>query len=441
MADKRWIADYLAQYYDEVEPMDFYRAIFPEGELEKTGERETGMYTAIACELEEVEGKNTRGKRYTITDDLHMIDALLDSDKFVLLSPISYAGLKRCAKNARFIYALAIDLDGIEREGNLIDLFHQIDIDYLPCPTCIVWSGQGLHLYFRFERPIPCYKHVTKELSKLKHELTRLIWNGFVTKYEDNVQYQSLFQGFRLVGGVTKAGGRTRAFEIGDAVTIDYLNGFVRPEYQAQINDYKSKLSLAEAKRKYPEWYKRRIEDKAPRGTWKCKRELYDWWKRRLTKEIVQGHRFHGMMVLAVYAKKCGIPYDELKADALSLVEVMDYKTKDKTNPFTVSDALAAIKAYDDKNITFSINAIEKYTDLRINRNKRNGRKQAVHLARIRALQQFDDETNSTDWRKGNGRKSKQAAVEEWRRLHPEGRKVDCIRETGLGKTTVNKWW
>ena len=31
--------------------------------------------------------------------------------------------------------------------------------------------------------------------------------------------------------------------------------------------------------------------------------------------------------------------------------------------------------------------------------------------------------------------------VYEWRSAHPEGRKVDCIRETGLDKKTVYKWW
>ena len=31
--------------------------------------------------------------------------------------------------------------------------------------------------------------------------------------------------------------------------------------------------------------------------------------------------------------------------------------------------------------------------------------------------------------------------VAEWRSQHPEGRKADCIRETGLSKPTVYKWW
>ena len=45
------------------------------------------------------------------------------------------------------------------------------------------------------------------------------------------------------------------------------------------------------------------------------------------------------------------------------------------------------------------------------------------------------------DWRAGNGRKSLDGIVREWRLSHPEGSKADCIRDTGLSKPTVYKWW
>ena len=32
-------------------------------------------------------------------------------------------------------------------------------------------------------------------------------------------------------------------------------------------------------------------------------------------------------------------------------------------------------------------------------------------------------------------------AIDEWRTNNPEGRKVDCLRDTGLSKPTVYKWW
>ncbi len=40
---------------------------------------------------------------------------------------------------------------------------------------------------------------------------------------------------------------------------------------------------------------------------------------------------------------------------------------------------------------------------------------------------------------KGSGEKSK--IVEEWKQQHPDGKKIDCERETGLSRHTVLKWW
>ena len=73
--------------------------------------------------------------------------------------------------------------------------------------------------------------------------------------------------------------------------------------------------------------------------------------------------------------------------------------------------------------------------------NKRNWRKQAVHLQGARAIQEINDRANGTNWRGGNGRPSAQVQVYEWRQQHPEGRKADCRRDTGLDPKTIRKWW
>lgn len=39
------------------------------------------------------------------------------------------------------------------------------------------------------------------------------------------------------------------------------------------------------------------------------------------------------------------------------------------------------------------------------------------------------------------GRPSAQRRVYEWRQQHPEGRKADCHRDTGLDPKTIRKWW
>ena len=72
-----------------------------------------------------------------------------------------------------------------------------------------------------------------------------------------------------------------------------------------------------------------------------------------------------------------------------------------------------------------------------IKENKRNYRTQREHLKGARALQ----EIYKPDWRKGNGRPDKKEIIKKWREKNPKGKKIDCIRETGISKPTVLKWW
>ena len=75
--------------------------------------------------------------------------------------------------------------------------------------------------------------------------------------------------------------------------------------------------------------------------------------------------------------------------------------------------------------------------------NKRNGRKQADHVKLMNFVR--DEINGNKNWRDGNGRpkgsSQQKKVVEKWREKHPEGKKVDCIRETGVSKKTVYKWW
>lgn len=439
MADKSFILKYLKTYFDELEPKEFYRMIFPLGELANHEQKEVkGKYNAIAVELLPKADDNINARRYVITDELDIIDKLIESDNFIIVSPISYAGRSRTSSAARFIYALAIDLDGITKEQNLIDLFHQIEIDYLPKPTFVVFSGHGLHLYYQFEKPIPCFKNIVKQLQTLKNALTKKIWNAFVTELYDKPQIQSLFQGFRIVGGVTKDGDRTRAFEVGNLIDIEYLNSFVDEEYTVKEIVYKSNLTLKEAAAKYPNWFQKRIVEQKPKGTWTCNRALYDWWKQKLLKEASVGHRYYCCMVLAIYAKKCGIDREELERDAYELVKPMETLTTDENNHFTRQDIFSALEMYNDNYITFPIETIKQLTDVEITRNKRNWRKQKVHLKIIRSNKMILKEEGLM---KREGRPTKEKEVKEWREANPAGTKAQCIKDTGISKKTVYKYW
>ena len=430
----------LAANFDEVHYMDFYRDVFPEGSFEERGVFEDGKYNGIAVAIEK---GSKRAKRMTITDDLDVIGDMAGTDDFCLMSPISYAGKSRKSSNARFMYALAIDLDGIEERKQWEFFMEQIERGHemlkfvwgLPRPTYLVSSGTGIHLYYVFKQPIPMFKNIVEELEKLKRRLTWQAWTQGASSLHDKVQYESLFQGFRVVGTITKDGGRCRAFSVGEKVTVEYLNKFVPEEYRAENFAYKSDLRLEDAKKKYPEWYQRRVVEKRPKNTWTCKKALYDWWIKKLLGGAEQGHRYWCIMTLATYAQKCGVPRETLEEDAYGLIPFMNTKGDE----FTEDDVLHALEAYTDSYITYPIDTIVWRTGIQIEKNKRNGRKRADHVKLMNFVR--DEINGNKNWREGNGRPDKLSVVTEWRSEHPEGTKAECIRETGLSKPTVYRWW
>ena len=438
MADETFITSYLTQYFDEVSPKEFYRAVFPVGELQEKGKLTKGKYNAIAVELLPQENEKQNVRKFIITDELDMVDELITHDNFIIVSPILYIGRSRESKNARYVYALTIDLDGISKPQQLTDLFYQIDNEVLPKPTYVVSSGYGLHLYYVFVSAIPCFNNIIKQLAELKKGLTKRIWNKYITDFYEKPQIQSLFQGFRMVGTITKNKHRTRAFITGEKIDIDYLNNFVDEMQQVKQLRYKSKLSLQEAAAKYPEWFEKRIINKQPKGTWTCKRDLYDWWLRKLRAEIAVGHRYFGIMCLCVYAKKCNIPKEELEKDAFSLLEAMEKLTTDDKNHFTREDILAALEMYNDNYITFPINSISTLTNIKIEKNKRNGRKQKDHIDYMNSIRTFKLQHNEP---MKIGRPCRKEEIIRWRAENPTGSKADCIKETGISKPTVYKYW
>jgi conserved domain protein len=437
------VSSLLEQSYREVNYKDFYRDIFPLGSLEEKGVYEVGKYNAIARSIKVGDSKT---KRYIVTDDLDVLDELVKCDDFCIIRPISFIGKSAKSSNARFMYAMAIDLDGVKRKKNFDFLIHQITNGHnmlsvvwgLPKPTYLVSSGTGIHLYYVFEKPIPLFKNVVKELERLKKRLTWQAWTQGASVLSDNVQYESLFQGFRMVGTITKNGGRCRAFKVGNKVTVEYLNKYVPEGYQVETIVYQSKLPLKVAKELYPEWYKKRVINKQPKGSWVCKKDLYDWWIRTLKEGANEGHRYWCIMTLCTYAKKCGVSREVLEEDAYGLIPFMNTLGSE----FTEDDVLHALQAYDDSYITYPIKTIEERTDIKIERNKRNGRKQKQHLERARAVQEIDYPNG--EWRNQEGRpkgSDKRNIVKEWRENNPDGKKIDCERETGLSRHTVLKWW
>ena len=161
----------LHHYFGMIEPMEFYRKIFPIGELdewrENPKERTEHKYTGILIEVTEEKKNNGKQyiKRYTVTDDLDEIYnvvhnyAINDCRNFCLMSPISYIGKSRKSENARIMYALVVELDNlvVGKDGTQKGLHNLINqwgdkVHWIPKPTYTVASGNGVHLYYVFEK-------------------------------------------------------------------------------------------------------------------------------------------------------------------------------------------------------------------------------------------------------------------------------------------------
>ena len=439
------LAEKLCRLYEPIEPMDFYREIFPEGERDTVDSMTKGKYTGIALEIISDSEGNAKVKRYTVTDELDTIDELQRSPGFCIISPISYAGKSRKSENARIMYALVVELDYLIEEDGLERLVAQWSdrVDWIPRPTYTIASGTGLHLYYLFDKPIPLFPNVVRSLKDYKRELTVKIWNRHVTTActKDTIQQESIFQPFRMVGTLTKLGDKTEAFRTGEPVTVEYMNHFVKPGHQVVIS-YERKeggLTLEEAKKKYPEWYENRVVNKQPKKRWVCKRDLYDWWRDTIKDQAVVGHRYYCLMILAIYAVKCDIPRKELEDDCFYLMKVFEKKTDKETNHFTKKDVLSALQSYDDEGIyTYPVSSIENRSGIPIKRNKRNGRKQKDHLVVMNTMKTLKKQLGED---MDEGRPNKKEVVRRWQRRHPNGTKAECERKTGLSRHTVLKWW
>ena len=442
---------HLGKYLEPVEPFEFYREIFPEGSFERRGHFEDAKGNGIALVVPpkngvalEIQGDG-KAHRHVITDELKELEDIKDTE-FTIMSPISYFGRKRNGKNARYLYAMVFDLDGVGMP-QLRDTLHQMNKDIIPKATFVVNSGTGLHLYYVLTEPIPMYPHNQKILKELKYALTRQIWNRFTSSIREP-QMQGILQGFRVVGTGTKLGQEYPgvAYRYGGAVELeklfDYIPDSNGEQQRIQALMRKSRLSLAEAKEKYPDWYERRVVKKERRGRWTVKRDLYDWWLHRIADEIRVGHRFYGIMTLAIYAKKCGIDEEELRHDAFALIKPYDDMSVEDINRFTKDDVVCALEMFNEDYVTFPRDDIAKISGLTMPVNKRNWRKQKDHLEIARAIRDIGvRQKGKKDWRDGNGRHNAEWEVYRWRQQHPEGRKADCIRDTGLSKPTVYKWW
>ena len=427
----------------EVSAMEVYSDIFSLGDglIQREGE-EVESRNKKANPLGYWKNKGAHKGHYRIMFDDTFEDTLreLQDADFAILNGITYFGRKNVQAGASKMHAMIFDLDGVTDSTLNNFLSGAIRAEAYPVPNYIALSGHGVHLYYVFEEPVPLYPNIKIQLKNLKYALTEKMWNSYTSK-DKKIQFQGINQGFRPIGGRTKIEGvRVRAFRVNThSFNLSQLCNYVLPEYRVDEDKLfkESRMSLEEARVKYPQWYQKRVIEKdKTKGHWTCKRDLYEWWKDRIRAGATYHHRYFNVMCLAVYAVKSGIEEDELSKDARELIPFMNEINPEA--PFTEYDVDSALECYDERYCTFPIEDISKLSGIMIQKNKRNFRKQAVHLRIARSTLEIMNEDSGKVLQ---GRPSRRAEVIRWRELHSDGRKADCIRDLRIDRKTVSKYW
>lgn len=402
----------LSQYGEEVSPFTLYEDIF--GDTEQTipvvfideGEEQTTKHIVpmnIAEAIEQCEGRND-----------------------MLMGGCTYFNNWISKKSAKDIYSFIIDMDNVY-SGTLLNALRQdwktANGEVLPMPTYIVNSGTGLHLYFVLVEPIPNYKATTENLDKLYRALAiqQTTKRVYLKK-----QVQWFGQDFRMAGGLNKYNWKNTVFRVGDKWDIDELGKAVglKDVHFVRYGEKRTKKPMAEKK------------PRVRHQGWWSNRAFYDYVVRECKAKTKEGNRYTSMCALSVIAWKCNVPQAELEKDLLSLLPGYN---KGATRKIKEKEIYSAMKMYNPKAMLTQRESLENWQGWEYKPIKRNGRKQADHIKLMNFVR--DEINGNKNWRDGNGRPNKGRVVYDWRQQHPDGRKVDCIRDTKLSKPTVYRWW
>jgi len=385
------------------------------------------------------------------------IDKWALSNTFALVPGVSYLGKELDQNKAYRLHAFVLDIDSVAEDG-LAMIMHWVEKRWLPRPTYLVHSGTGLHVYLVLNEPAPLRKGSDRDKAKaMKDALSELFWSyGNISTLAD-VQYQPLFQGYRVPGSINEKYDEPTevvAYRVGPKIELDELNSFFDNDDDDEEVQWRPNPNIDPIPVKSPEQIqlaKNVTEDLAAEAERMRKprtEKLYQWWKSLIMKRgrssyVKVGNRYWAMHSLVIFALKCKVPYHQVERDILDEVyPFIKEWVADFGNPLTENDVQAALMAYSRNEYRTTWETIKRrmgMTDYQ-NTTKRNGRTQADHLRRARALNDLENPDGA--WRnRSGGTRHKDRQVAEWRLLNPFSTQTDCVRETGLSEDTVRKYW
>lgn len=461
--------------YKKISRADFYRDLFPAKYIQEDKKIKCGKGNIVGIIHENKSDYNESNIPIMIQANLDGLKYLKEAE-FTTIAPCTYFGRKIRNTDIDKVFAIVIDIDKVMRE-QLANLLKQLTNEGAPTPNYIVSSGVGVHLYYLLRFPLQYTYDLDKTLTPLKHELIKELWNTFTSVKVTDAgapmrEYASITQSFRTVGSASKLGAdypavayRMRSNKWEPQELAESVRSLQHHEKFGQIRDTVFELRTysdaerIEEMRKIKRYFSERderIKNNIPtheRRVWHAKRALYEWWLRvMMSDELKQGGRYFSVVALCAFGRKCGVSDAEIIDDARTMLSVLDKKTEDEFNHFTEKDLEDALNVLSQKGrlrLPFVTRRwIEEKTGVVITpqiKRRPKPLKQDVHLKLCRQTLKTLEDNFGREWRKYAGRPKgvsrERDAVIKWRKENPDGRKVDCIRDLGLSKPTVYRWW
>ena len=283
LADYVSILKHFGAY--EVSAMALYGDIFKLGTgfLTKTGEHRDGYgFNGNPIMLGSWGGKIRREMAFEDTFK-EQLNRFQQAD-WAILNGLTYWGRVNDGQHQNKLCALVFDYDIDKTKQAPEKLYNFLygafsESRLYPIPNYMVLSSHNVHLYYVLEEPLDLFPAVKTQAKKLKHELSRIMMNMYTTNIE-KPDAQGINQGFRMVGGKTKAAAgvefpTVRAFRLNEhPFSIEELNERVPEDARVQLGR-KSKFTIEQVKELFPEWYEQVIVGgKRTTGRWVVKEDL-----------------------------------------------------------------------------------------------------------------------------------------------------------------------
>ena len=179
----------------------------------------------------------------------------------------------------------------------------------------------------------------------------------------------------------------------------------------------------------------------------KGKKKLFGWyettWNRVYTRTEA-GNRFNAMKGLAIVACKCNISEERFEHDLYKLSTLWQERIWKGADPFNTDNIEAIMRMFrnGERYRKTKRETLEGYFGWKWSGKSKRRKKPLKREDHVKVMNTFRDiKYPDGEWRNKNGAPTALNKVQEWRENNPDGKKADCIRETGLSKPTVYKWW